>query len=159
MDSFGEFVAVHRGRLLRTALRLTAGDPHWAEDLVQSALVRLYQHWHTAQHVTALGAYADKVVVNGFLAETRRCWRKRETLTDELREIPPVTTGGHEDRLVMLAAVGQLPERQRAAVVLRFFYDLDVAATAAVLGCSEGTVKSQTARGLDKLRNMVDRVA
>jgi RNA polymerase sigma-70 factor (sigma-E family) len=152
---FGRFVAEHRGRMLRTARLLTAGDAHWAEDLVQSAMIQLYQRWGKLDHETALGAYANKVLVNRFLDEKRRFWRHRETLTDEFTEHPSAPAPGHEDRLVVLKALEQLPKRQRAAVVLRYFCDLDVAAVATLMVCSEGTVKSQTARGLDKLRDLM----
>ncbi|MEU4193385.1 SigE family RNA polymerase sigma factor [Kribbella sp. NPDC026611] len=154
-EEFAGFVAAQRGRMLRTARLLTAGDAHWAEDLVQSALVRLYQQWNKVDRSTALGGYANKVLVNRFLDEKRRFWRHREALTDELIEHRAVPDEVHEDRLVVLNALAQLPKGQRATVVLRYFCDLDVAAVAAVMRCSEGTVKSQTARGLDKLRELV----
>jgi RNA polymerase sigma-70 factor (sigma-E family) len=145
--------------MVRLARLLTGGDVHWAEDLVQTALTKLYLKWAAVRPEVGAARYADKILVNVFLDEKRRFWRHRETLTDEPAEPALSTTGGtgsgREDRLDVLAALDQLPRRQRAAVVLRFFADLDVAAVAELMSCSQGTVKSQTSRGLDKLRDLI----
>lgn len=158
-EEFTRYVHTHRGRMVRLARLLTGGDVHWAEDLVQTALTKLYLKWAAVRPEVGAARYADKILVNVFLDEKRRFWRHRETLTDELAEPALSTTGGtgsgREDRLDVLAALEQLPKRQRAAVVLRFFADLDVAAVAELMSCSQGTVKSQTARGLDKLRDLM----
>jgi RNA polymerase sigma-70 factor (sigma-E family) len=165
---FSRYVAAHRGRMLRLARLLATGDAHWAEDLVQTALTKLYLKWGAVDQRTGAARYADRILVNVFLTERRRFWRHRETLSDEVADAARMfgtTAGTHsgapsdsrpEERIVMLEALGQLPKRQRAAVVLRFFSDLNVATVAELMGCSEGTVKSQTARGLDKLRDLVD---
>jgi len=159
-EEFTRYVHAHRGRMVRLARLLTGGDVHWAEDLVQNALTKLYLKWAAVRPEVGAARYADKILVNVFLDEKRRFWRHRETLTDELAEpgrsaADGGTGSGREDRLDVLAALEQLPKRQRAAVVLRFFGDLDVAAVAELMSCSQGTVKSQTARGLDKLRDLM----
>jgi RNA polymerase sigma-70 factor (sigma-E family) len=165
---FSRYVAAHRGRMLRVARLLATGDAYWAEDLVQTALTKLYLKWGAVDQRVGAARYADRILMNVFLDEKRRFWRHRETLSDEVAEAGQLlgATGRTpsaspsesrpEERMVMLHALGELPKRQRAVVVLRFFSDLDVATVADLLGCSEGTVKSQTARGLDKLRDLVD---
>lgn len=151
-QDFTDYVSAHRGRMMRIARLLTSGDAHWAEDLVQTALTKLYLKWSAIRPETGAARYADKILINVFLDEKRRFWRHRETLTGEVSEprqaIRPSAGSGTEDRLTVLAALERLPKRQRAAVVLRYFCDLDVAAAAEVMGSSQGTVKSQTARGL-----------
>jgi RNA polymerase sigma-70 factor (sigma-E family) len=154
---FTSYVHTHRGRMVRLARLLTTGDAHWAEDLVQTALTKLYLKWGAVRADVGAARYADKILVNVFLDEKRRFWRHRETLTDELAEAGSAAApgSGAEDRVTLLAALEQLPKRQRATLVLRFFGDLDVAAVAELMGCSQGTVKSQTAYGLDKLRDLI----
>lgn len=154
---FSSYVHAHRGRMVRLARLLASGDAHWAEDLVQTALTKLYLKWASVRPELGVPRYADKILVNVFLDEKSRFWRHRETLTDEPAEPawPAAVESGSEGRLDVLAALDQLPKRQRAAVVLRYFGDLDVAAVAELMGCSQGTVKSQTARGLDKLRDLM----
>jgi RNA polymerase sigma-70 factor (sigma-E family) len=153
---FLEYVAAHRGRMLRTARLLTAGDSHWAEDLVQTALTKLYVHWSKVRHQDGPARYVDRILVNTFIDERQRLWRQRETSSDRLLDAEPVRGVDQADRLAVLDALGKLPRRQRAAVVLRYFRDLDVAATAELMGCSEGTVKSQTSRGLATMRDLID---
>ncbi|QNE17438.1 SigE family RNA polymerase sigma factor [Kribbella qitaiheensis] len=154
---FTSYVHSDRGRMIRLARLLATGDVHWAEDLVQTALTKLYLKWGAVRPEVGAARYADKILVNVFIDEKRRFWRHRETLTEELAEAgPPAGSGsGAEDRLTILAALAELPKRQRAAVVLRFFADLDVATVAELMTCSQGTVKSQTARGLDTLRDLM----
>ena len=154
-QDFTEYVSAHRGRMMRMARLLTSGDAHWAEDLVQTALTKLYVKWGAVRPEIGAARYADKILINVFLDEKRRFWRHRETLTGEVTEPGPQAGSGPEDRLAVLAALERLPRRQRAAVVLRYFCDLDVAAAAELMGSSQGTVKSQTARGLDKLRDLI----
>ncbi|WP_020391132.1 SigE family RNA polymerase sigma factor [Kribbella catacumbae] len=151
-----EYVAAHRGRMLRTARLLTSGDAYWAEDLVQVALTKLYVHWGKIRQTEGAASYADRILVNAFIDERRRLWRSRETATAEMLDAEPAPGPDQADRLTVLDALAQLPKRQRAAVVLRYFRDLDTAAVAELMGCSQGTVKSQTARGLEKLRDLID---
>ncbi len=154
-QEFLEFVATNRGRMLRTARLLTAGDAHGAEDLVQTALTRLYVHWNKVSRADGPSRYADRTLLNVFIDERKRLWRHRETSTAQLADAEPAPGPDHADRLTVLAALAKLPRRQRATVVLRYFRDLDVASVADLMGCSEGNVKSQTSRGLDKLRDLI----
>jgi RNA polymerase sigma-70 factor (sigma-E family) len=151
---FTAYVAA-RAPALRRVAYLLCGDWHRAEDLTQSALARLYLAWSRARRTGAIDRYARRIVVRVFLDERRRLWR-REVPTAVLPE-PPVAAHTSEDRLVVLEALDLVPPRQRAALVLRFWEDLSVAETAEALGCSEGTVKSQTARGLAALRQHLER--
>jgi RNA polymerase sigma-70 factor (sigma-E family) len=152
---FLEFVAANRGRMLRTARLLTTGDAHAAEDLVQTALTRLYVHWSKVARADGPSRYADRTLLNAFFDERKRLWRHRETSTAEMADPEPAPGPDQADRLTVLAALAELPRRQRATVVLRYFRDLDIATVAQLMGCSEGTVKSQTARGLQTLRDLI----
>jgi RNA polymerase sigma-70 factor (sigma-E family) len=155
--AFREYVAADRGRLLRTARLLTAGDEHLAEDLVQTALTRLYVAWPRVTRTEGPGPYARKILVNAFIDETRRPWRRHELAAAEPPEraaVEPVAAALPADSAV-LAGLAALPPRQRAVVVLRFLLDLDVQATSRALDCSEGTVKSQTSHALAKLRDLL----
>ena len=146
--AFEAFVAGSSDRLLRTAY-LLCGDRGHAEDLVQTALLRTARRWRTARQQPE--AYARRVVVN--LAKDR--WRD---LARRPREAPieaDVELAESDDLLVrdeLLRATRQLPDGQRAVLVLRYFDDLSIEDTAAALGCTTGTVKSQTSRALDRLR-------
>jgi RNA polymerase sigma-70 factor (sigma-E family) len=152
-EQFHEFVAERRGHLLRTARLLTAGDPHLAEDLVQTALTKLYISWSAFRRAANPEGYVRRVLVNALINERRRAWWRFERPSERLPE--PAAAGGTaaDDTDSELArALRELPPRMRAAVVFRFFYELDVVETAEALGCSTGTVKSQTSRALEKLR-------
>lgn len=150
---FVEFVGGSARSFRRTAFLLT-GDWHRAEDVVQVAMVKLYVAWPRLTRSGAFGAYARRAVVTCAIDDGRRPWRRERPVEsadtgqanrrDETRDL--------DDRLVVVAALASLPPRQRAAVVLRYYDDLSVDETARVLGCTSGTVKSQTARGLDALR-------
>jgi RNA polymerase sigma-70 factor (sigma-E family) len=148
---FREYVLGDRTRLMRTALLLTAGDRHTAEDLVQTALTRVYVHWRRIRHEGA-GPYAHRILVNAFLDDRRRASRRREVVTADTIEPRPDGTIDADDLLTVRRALLELAPRQRAVLVLRYFEDLDVAEAARVLECSEGTVKSQTAKALRRLR-------
>ncbi len=151
---FSEYVAAHRARLVRTARLLTAGDHAGAEDVVQVALTRLYVHWPRVRRADDPVAYGFRTLTNAFLDEHRRAHRRRELVTDDAPDTvaPPLD---HEMRSVVLEALEQLAPRQRAVVVLRHFLQYDVAATAHVLGCTEGTVKSQNSKALSRLREVL----
>jgi RNA polymerase sigma-70 factor (sigma-E family) len=145
---FEAFARRSSDRLLRTAL-LLSGDHGHAEDLVQTALLRTARRWSAARRDP--DAYARRVVVN--LARDRwRLLRRRFGEAPLEIDVAVPVTDGLADRELLLAAVRLLPPGQRAVLVLRYFDDLSVADTAAALGCSTGTVKSQTARALDRLR-------
>jgi RNA polymerase sigma-70 factor (sigma-E family) len=150
-DEFSELVHGSWGSLYRTAY-LIVGDHGLAEDLVQTALARTYASWRKVRDVAAAPAYARTTLVNT-AAEwiRRRSWR-RELPTGTLRE--GAATGADPSlRPTVLAALAHLAPRQRAVVVLRYYEDLSVAETARALGCSEGTVKSQTHDALKVLRS------
>ena len=147
---FTAYVAARRSHLRRTAF-LLCGDWHQAEDLVQTALAKLYVAWPRVRRDDSPEAYARKILVRVHLDETRRPWR-RERPSAELPESPSRSGLGSEDRDALLAALGELPAGQRSAVVLRHWLGLSVEETAADLGCSTGTVKSQTARAVTRLR-------
>ncbi len=150
-DQFHDFVVTRRAGLLRTATLLTAGDPHLAEDLVQSTLTKLYVAWPAYRRAGNPDGYVRRVMVNALTDERRRLWRRRERPVADLPDRPQAETGGHVDN-DLRTALRDLPPRMRAAVEFRYFYDLDIADTADALGCSQGTVKSQTSRALDRLR-------
>lgn len=137
-----------RAALVRTATTLTAGDAHRAEDIVQAVLVRLYVNWPRVREQRP-DAYARRAIVNEVIDDARRPGRRREIVSDRLPEpaVEPVPENGD-----LLEALGALPPRMRTAVVLRYVEGLSIEDTADAMACSTGTVKSQAARGLDKLR-------
>jgi RNA polymerase sigma-70 factor (sigma-E family) len=156
--SFETFVDERSTGLLRLAYLLT-GDRGHAEDLLQTALLRTLRHWRRARD--APDAYVRKVLVN--LSHDRiRQLRRRPAEAPLLNiDVGGLNTGGPSpqdqvgDRHLMTAALARLPVRQRQVVVLRFYEDLPIAETAELLGCSEGTVKSYTARALARLREVL----
>jgi RNA polymerase sigma-70 factor (sigma-E family) len=153
---FGEYFAARRDTVRRTAY-LLCGDWHWADDLTQMAFTRLAAGWHRVRDPQALDAYTRTCLARAYFADLRRVWRRRERSTANLPE-PAAADDGTETvarRLIFATALRQLPPRQRAVLVYRYYQGLDVAATAEALGCSEGTVKSQASRGLDKLRDIL----
>ena len=153
-DEFESFVRRRRGHLVGTATVLTAGDAFLAEDLVQGTLVRLYLAWGRARSGN-VDAYARRVLVNAFIDHRRRPSVRREHTVESLPDAPQVH-GAELDDTDLLAALAALPPRMRAAVVLRHVEDLSVEDAAAALGCSTGNVKSQTARGIAKLRDALE---
>jgi RNA polymerase sigma-70 factor (sigma-E family) len=156
---FSEYFAARREAVRRTAY-LLCGDWHWADDLTQSAFIRVAAGWHRIRDRQARDAFVHTCLVRTYLAETRRVWRRRER---PFAEPPEISTEDSADvltrRALFMSALRRLPPRQRATLVCRYYRELDVAETADVLGCSEGTVKSQTARGLATLRGMLGDVA
>ena len=148
-DDFAEFVAARSGALLRTAYLLT-GDHHEAEDLVQTALIKVVPRWGRLREPEP---YVRRVLVNESISRWRRR-RWRETSVPEVRDR---TITGHDvdEQLVLRQALARLAPKQRAVVVLRYFDDLTEAQTAGVLGISVGTVKSQSRDALARLRELV----
>jgi RNA polymerase sigma-70 factor (sigma-E family) len=153
---FREYFTARHDRVRRTAYVL-CGDWHWADDLTQNAFMRLAVSWPKVRDRGALDAFVRTCLVRAYLAEARRHWRRRESSVADPPErlAPPGGAEVTEGRMAFAAALRRLPARQRAVLVCRFYQDLDVAATAAALGCSAGTVKSQTARGLARLRDVL----
>lgn len=151
---FTEYFATRASAFRGTAF-LLCGNWHRAEDLVQNTFLKLYRAWPRLKSREVLDAYTRKILVHTFLNEVRGGFFRREEVTDEQVDLIAPATGSPEDRLVLLNALADMPPRQRAALVLRFWEDLSVEDTAKALGCSVGTVKSQTARGLDNLRALL----
>jgi RNA polymerase sigma-70 factor (sigma-E family) len=155
-EGFAEYYA-SRGAVMRNTAYLLCGDWHLAEDLTQTAFTKLYLAWRRVDRHEALDQYLRRTLVRAFLDEKRRPWRREYATEPGGTFDDPVLDPGPEDRLVLLAALGAVPPRQRATLVLRFWADLPVEQVAEILGCSLGTVKSQTARGLQALRDVLDR--
>ncbi|MFD0691844.1 SigE family RNA polymerase sigma factor [Actinomadura fibrosa] len=149
-EEFTAYVAARTPWLRRVAY-LLCQDWHRADDLVQTAVTRLYVHWRRASAAENVDGYARTVLVRVYLAEQRGGWWRRVRVG---QAVPDAVDEGadHAAGLDLRSALAALPPRQRAAVVLRFYCDLSVEQAADVLHCSTGTVKSQTARGLDALR-------
>lgn len=150
-EAFTSYVAQRRLQLFRAAC-LLCGDPHQAEDIVQDALARLYVAWPRASRADNIDGYVRRAIVNSHLNQVRRPWR-RERVAATLGERPAAVHLPTEDLQVMWAAIGSLPLGQRKVVVLRHYLGLSVEETAADLGVSAGTVKSQTSDALAALRN------
>ncbi|HEU5472172.1 MAG TPA: SigE family RNA polymerase sigma factor [Actinophytocola sp.] len=144
-----------RAAVLRRTAFLLCGDWHKAEDLAQTALVRLYVAWPRLHRDGQVDAYARKIVVRAAIDDSRRWFRRRETAMGEVPDIQAAAAPGVDDVIDVRRALAELPPGQRAAVVLRYWEDLPVAETAQLLGCSEGTVKSQAAKGLAALRRLL----
>ncbi|HEX2132527.1 MAG TPA: SigE family RNA polymerase sigma factor [Actinophytocola sp.] len=152
--AFADYFA-SRSSIMRGTAYLLCGDWHRAEDLVQTAFVKLYRAWHRIATHETLDAYTRQILVRTFLDETRRGFFHRERPTAEHDELFEPTAGSVEDRMVLLRALADVAPRQRAALVLRYWEDMSIEDTAKALKCTAGTVKSQTARGLDALRHLV----
>ena len=151
---FDAFVHEWGPRLGRFAFLLT-GDHQLAEDLVQTALAKVVRQWGRVVERGDPAPYVRTVVLNTAIGWRRRRWRG-EHPTGQLPEVALADgTAGVDDRERLRRALLELPTRQRAAVVLRFYEDLGEAEVARLLGCSVGTVKSQTAKGLGKLRSIL----
>lgn len=151
-EAFRAFAWSYRATLRRTAY-LLCGDWHQADDLAQTALVKLYVAWKRVRNDSSPEAYVRRILTRCFLDERRRPWRRESPV--EVLPDRPGTVSASEDLLDVRSALEQLPPRQRATIVLRFWTDASVNETAEILGCSEGTVKSQTARAIGTLRDLL----
>ncbi|MGW1544115.1 SigE family RNA polymerase sigma factor [Streptomyces sp. NPDC002309] len=148
---FEEFVAQCGPRLLRSAWLLT-GDRHLAEDLLQTALARSWPKWRRIQDEHP-EAYVRRVMINVHASWWRRRWRgevPHESLPESA--VPGDRYGEVDLERTVREALRRLPARQRAVVVLRYLEDRSVEETAALLNCSTGTVRSQSAKALRTLR-------
>ncbi|BAL85354.1 putative RNA polymerase ECF-subfamily sigma factor [Actinoplanes missouriensis 431] len=150
-DEVAAFVRARYGRLLRTAY-LLCGDHGRAEDLVQTTLAKTVMAWSRLQHSESIDHYVQRVLVNTFVSSRRRrsWWEQPFGRLVESRARDEYA--GVEQRDWLRRALNGLPARQRAAIVLRFYEDLSEQDTAHALGCSVGTVKSLSSRGLQTLR-------
>jgi len=159
MADFDKFVAAHVDDLLRTAY-LIVWDEGEAEDLVQECLFKVARRWSRVRRMEQPKAYARRILVNLALDDARRRARRRRELepaaTTNLWAVDPLQS--IETRAELVQALGELHERQRAVLVLRYFNDLTEAQVADVLGCSPGTVKSSASRGLARLREALQPV-
>jgi RNA polymerase sigma-70 factor (sigma-E family) len=155
---FREFVSSRGRALLRSAYLLT-GNLADAEDLVQSALAKTYQAWDRIEDRKALDGYVRRAIVNTHISWWRRR-RVEEYPTDEIPDQPAADISGNSElHDALQRAIDRLPQRMRAAVVLRFFEDMTEAEVADVLGVSQGTVKSTVSRAVAKLRTDADLLA
>lgn len=150
-EEFLRFAAGYGAQMCRTAY-LLCGDWHRAADLTQEALIRLYVAWPRLDTSAGLRAYVRRAVVSALVDSARR-----RSSTERPSAVMPEgsvedATGIVADRLLLMEALAELPPRQRACVVLRYYEDLSVDEVAVALGCRSGTVKSQTAHGLAALR-------
>ncbi|MBM7509179.1 RNA polymerase sigma-70 factor (sigma-E family) [Nocardioides salarius] len=149
---FTEYLAARQAALLRTAY-LVCGDRHQAEDVLQTALAKLYLSWDKVRDRGAVDAYVRRILVNETTSAWRRPWHRREQATERLPE-----TAAHHDTYddggsaALWDVVRSLPPKARAVVVLRYYEQLSEAETAETLGVSKGTVKSQSSRAMALLR-------
>ncbi|MET9950247.1 SigE family RNA polymerase sigma factor [Streptomyces sp. NPDC006339] len=148
---FEDFARASQQRLYRTAY-LLCGDAENARDLTQTTLATLYRHWRRAGAAEHPLAYAKTVLTRTFLAERRRRLRDLLVLTRTGGTVPEAAADHADLRVTLLAVLAELPPRARAMVVLRYWDDQSVASVAALLRCSEATVKSQCSRSLARLR-------
>ncbi|MEY9926913.1 RNA polymerase sigma-70 factor (sigma-E family) [Catenulispora sp. GP43] len=159
LADFTEFAHARQRHLMRTAY-LLCGNRQSAQDLTQTALLDLCRAWRRVRRVDDVDAYAHRVLINAYRTAARKTDRERKALWRKAWESGWPEDGAAPDRTVgvrlsLLAALDRLPPRARAVVVLRYWEDLSVEATAAALGCSAGTVKSQSSRALARLRELL----
>jgi RNA polymerase sigma-70 factor (sigma-E family) len=153
---FTEFAATMLRRLRRTAY-LMCGDWHRAEDAAQDALVKIYRRWNRIDRSQGLNSYAHQCLVTAVFDQARKPWRRERLAdTDEPSAPLPDHAGSVDDRLFVVQALAALPASQRACVVLRHYADLSLEQTADILGIGVGGVKSQSSRGLTRLRELLD---
>lgn len=151
---FRSFAIAQRESLRRYAY-LLCGDWYEADDIVQKALTKMFAAWKRVEPGGA-SAYVRKIVTNVYLSHRRLAWVRRERVLSELPvqrlERPQEEV---DVRLELIAALDRLPARQRATLVLRYWEQLSVDETATAMNCSTGTVKSQSAKGLRKLKELL----
>jgi RNA polymerase sigma-70 factor (sigma-E family) len=153
-----EFVAYYRARgvELRNTAYLLCGDWHLAEDLTQITFTKLYRAWRRIERHDVLDQFARRVLLRAFLDERRRPWGRVFATGPHSATLDTVTqvdaTPGDPG---IAQALQRLPKRMRAVLIMRFWADLPVDQVADLLGCSPGTVKSSTSRGLASLRTVL----
>ncbi|AEV87303.1 RNA polymerase sigma-E factor [Actinoplanes sp. SE50] len=158
-EEFTRFVAARLPALRRLAYHL-CGDMHQADDLIQEAVTKLFVRW-PLRDVGNLDGYLRTMLVRTFIDERRRGWWRIRLFAhpgdDSLPGVVPASGDAFPiaDRTDLQAALARLPRRQQAVLVLRFLYDQPIDVVATMLGCSSGTVKSQTARGLAAMRTLI----
>lgn len=152
-----EFIHGRRQRLFRSAF-LLCGDRHEADDLVQSTLLKVVMAWRRLERIDNVEAYARRTLLSVFISSQRRMWR-REAPFGELPERPTPTDDPSGIGAEVLTALATLPIKQRAVLVLRYWEDLSVEATAEALGLRPGTVRSHASRGIATLRTAMSEVS
>ncbi|MER5492766.1 SigE family RNA polymerase sigma factor [Streptomyces sp. NPDC002490] len=158
-EAFRTFVGHRSAALLRTAVLLSGGDRHAAEDLLQSALLRAVGRWHRIEDHEA---YVRRTLYRQQVNRWRLKWPRRETVVPELPDGAPGTEDAHataELRIVLLKALGRLTPRQRSVLVLRYIEDRPEAEVARLLDCTVGTVRSTAHRSLARLRALAPDLA
>jgi RNA polymerase sigma-70 factor (sigma-E family) len=154
-DAFAAVYNAHHRQAVRLAYLLVS-DPHQAEDVVSEAFAKVYVRWRKGD-VRDVGAYVRRAVVNEANSRLRRRYLERRVAAERSgddRGVRLVDEAAAEHDVVW-QGIQRLPARQRAAVVLRYYEDLSEAETAEILGCSVGTVKSNTSRGLARLQELL----
>jgi len=153
----GEYAEYVEARLpwLRRVAYLLCQDWHGADDLVQVTATQLFTQWPRAARMDNVDAYVRTILVRAFLGDRRSTWFRRVRLPGSLADRAAVTADP-DAVLDVREALAALPPRQRATLVLRYYCDLDVEQAAIALGCSAGTVKSQTSKGLASLRRALE---
>ena len=144
------FVAARQPHLRRIAYAV-CGDWHQAEDLLQTALVKLYVAWPRVHRDGREEAYVRQIIVRTNIDEHRRPWRRRERPGLDGHDAP-AREDAADDRSALFRALQELAPMQRKVVVLRHWLGLSVEETARELGITTGTVKSHSSRGLERLR-------
>jgi RNA polymerase sigma-70 factor (sigma-E family) len=151
---FRSFAIAERDSLRRYAY-LLCGDWYEADDIVQKSLTKLFAAWRRVEP-GGTRAYVRKIVTNVYLSHRRLSWVRRERASEALLEDAVERPHeGVETRLEVLAALKQLPPRQRATLILRYWEQLSIDETASAMGCSTGTVKSQSSKALRKLKEIL----
>lgn len=149
-ESFVAFVYQRRPKLVAAAT-LICGDVHLAEDLTQEALVKVAQRWHHLRDENPMG-YARRILYRDAVSAYRR--RSREVTVSVTPDSPMVSGKDVAESQDLLQLLNNLPPRQRAVIVLRYYDDLTIEQTAEVLGVTHGTVKRHTHVGLQNLRRL-----
>lgn len=152
-DSYRQFAVSRSAALYRSACLMTSGDTHLAEDLVQETLSRMYTVWHRKKCIDNPDAYAKTVLVRAYLTHRRR----RSSGEQPALRLPEqvVEMADSSLRVTLLQALGQLPPKDRAVLVLRFWEDLSIEQTAEAMWTSSSAVRSRSSRALAKLRTML----
>jgi RNA polymerase sigma-70 factor (sigma-E family) len=153
-EEYVEFVAARQQHLRRIAYAI-CGDWHRAEDLLQTALTKLYLAWPRLQREGGEEAYVRTILVRADIDEHRRPWRRERPMT-EPPDRPAAAAPAYEETSALLDALRLLPEMQRRTVLLRHWLGLSVEETATELGIGTGTVKSHTSRALASLRSVLE---
>jgi RNA polymerase sigma-70 factor (sigma-E family) len=156
--AYVDYVSARLPALHRTAYLLYGGDAHRADDVVQATITKLYQHWNRIRRTDNIDAYVHRMLVHALIDEKRHTWTRVRLFAKADDTTTSEPQGTVDERTNLVAALRQLPPRQRAVLVMRFLLDRPIEEVAEALNCSVGTVKSQSSRGLDALRDMLSTI-